>query len=176
MTSFGPVVIEEAIGSACDIQDLDGYLHLLAFDLHSPQRSDGYRTAPLTVSNPCSFERWFRIRFEPPFTYVYGLKFWVANLALPAGWQLQWGVASDYSTPVGSVSSIATQDLPTSEPVLANFAVKPVLDLGGIARSPWVVLQARLVGAVAPGPAMVDYGPEVDTPVLIEYHLDWSEG
>lgn len=174
--TFGAAVVEEAIGADCDRLDLDGYLHLLAADIHSPQQPDGYRAAPLSAGRPCSFERWFRVRFEPPFTYIYALSFWVPNLTLPAGWVMTWGVSEEYQPPSQAASSIAVQDVPTGEPEVPNFAIRPLPDGSGIAHSPWAVLQARLVGDVEAGPAIVEHGPEVDLPVLIDYHLDWSEG
>jgi hypothetical protein len=176
VTGFGLAFVEEAVGASCDLRVLDGYLHLLAADLHSVQQDGGYRTAPLSSTRPCGYERWFRVHFDPPFTYIYALKFWVPNLALPAGWQIGWGVAADYQQPTNAPSSIAVHDLPTSEPEAANFAVRSMPDDDGVGHSPWAVLQARLVGEVPAGAAMVERGPESEVPVLIEYHLDWSEG
>lgn len=176
MTAFGLALVEEATGASCDRLDLDGYLHLLAADMHTSPRDDGYRSAPLTAAHPCSYERWFRVRFEPPFTYIYGLRFWAPNLMLPSGWQISWGTSEEYRQPTRAPSSVAVQDVPTSEPDAVNFAVRPLPGEDGIAYSPWAVLQARLVGDVPAGPAIVEHGPELDVPVLIVYHLDWSEG
>lgn len=169
-------VVEEAVGPTQDIQTPVGYLHLLSTDHHTVAAVDGYMSAPLNEQQPNSYERWIRVRFEQPFSYITGLRFWAPNLVIPDGWSLLWGLSDTYHQPTNAVSSIAVHDVPTSDPGAPNCGPAPIGT--GTRYSAWIVLQARVTdfSKIEAGPMMSDHGTEAETPISIEYRLEWSEG
>lgn len=173
---IGAAAVEEAVGSTQVIQTLVGYLHMLADDRHTIAGAQGYRTALLDQARPISYERWIRVRFDPPFRFISGLRFWTPNLIIPDGWSLLWGTTDTYREPVNTISSIAVDEVPTSDPGAPNCGPAPTGT--GTQHSSWIVLQARIVdfAKVEAGPMMIDHGAEADTPIAIEYRLEWSEG
>lgn len=170
-------VVQEAIGPVMDISEPSGYVHLLSLDEHSIQDPLGYQAAVLTVRKPYSFERWIRVAFSGTDPYVVqSIKFWANNLALPAGWDVRFGISDTYRAPSRAASSIATLPVPTIPPSGPN--VSGLLMNGpGTNYSPWVVIQAHVTdfGAVQSGSLLGQTGTEVIVPTMIHYHFGWNE-
>lgn len=151
------------------------HLHLLELDVFSggPRDfGDHAIRADISGAPTYSMERWFRWRFEPPFTQVEDFYFWTPGLVVPQGWTLRYGTTPEFALPVNAPSSIAVLELPTSKPAAPNAGGVPPLDGTETRYSDWIVLQASVNADASIGPML---GFEGNDPVAIEYRLDWTE-
>ena len=168
-----PVLLERLITG--DEQETD-YLHVLGVDSYSGDPLDFARKGirvDVGGAPTFSYERWFRFKFDWPFTFVRDFHFYAPNLVVPSGWTFLWGQAETFSSPGRNQSIIATLPLPTTkteEPNLGPFGEQ----LGDQERfTNWIVLQASVNGDQQPGPMMGFAGPA--EPVYIDYRLEWTE-
>lgn len=95
-----------------------------------------------------SYERWIRLRFDPPIGGVSALKFWCDNYAPNPGWTVLWGMADIYQRPSGTASSYARAAIPTSVPANDN-AGRYMSKSGMSVYSGWIILQASWTGGDA---------------------------
>lgn len=154
------------------------HVHLLGADEFSrdPLTFAGFPIAPKASGAPTySYERWFRMRFNPPFVQVFDLRFWTPGLVLPPGWSLLWGPSQTFHTPKDSASAIAVNPLPTDRPEEPNISIEePLLGGEGEPRhSPWIVLQAMVSGDADVGP-MLGFTAE-GAPEAVDYRFEWTE-
>lgn len=152
-----------------------GHLHVLRSDVFSGSARNyaNYAIRPDASGAPTySMERWFRWRFEPPFTQIEDVYFWTPGLEVPEGWTLLYGTVEEFSPPSNAPSSIAVHELPTSKPTAPNAGGVPPLQGTETRYSKWIVLQASADADAEVGPML---GFEDEDPVGIEYRLDWTE-
>lgn len=172
------MTVEEAVGPDMDLVDLDVYLFLLSLDEHSNQNPNGFEDAVLRGSNPRSYERWVRMRFDSSFGRVGLFRFWAQSLFVPPGWALKFGSTPTYATPTDAVSSIATTNVPITPPATANCGGMPSFEPGtGTEYSEWIVIQAVITdfSLVNPGPMIASTGTEFVTPTFIAFDFSWYE-
>lgn len=86
-------------------------------------------TYPITAGNN-SFEKWIDMRFTGTANQVDNLKVWISAGTLDAEADLKtncreatYGGAETYATPTITTSTVADQDMPTSEPTGANLGI-----------------------------------------------------
>jgi len=86
-------------------------------------------TYPITAGLN-AFEKWEKMRFTGTANKVDNLKVWISAGTLDAEADLKtnareasYGGAETYATPTITTSSVATQDMPTSEPSGANLGI-----------------------------------------------------
>lgn len=156
-------------------------VHLLSADTNSRQNVYGYTDAALRLVDQdtaaYTYERWIRVRFDPPYNTVRQFRFWVGNTAfIPEGWQVLWGSALTYQSPINTPSAIATTPVPTTDPgAAANAGGLQRVTGTGTNYTNWIVLQAmvdptKVKGA---GPAL-GFNQE-GTIIPIEFHIAWIE-
>jgi hypothetical protein len=174
-STYANVVVQEAIGSTMDLLSIQTYVHLYTVDAHSSQVPTGYADYPLH-SGGYTYERWFRVQFNPPFDAVYGFRFWTDNYAPGPGWTVLWGTSTTYQTPVITPSSIAVSALPTTDPgpAMPNCGGHTRLPGTGTQYSDWIVVQATA------DPAQASVGPvlgftEEGTLIPITFNINWIE-
>lgn len=190
--SYAKVTVEEAVKQVQDTITVQTYVHLLGTDAHSTQTLLGYTLSPLRLQannsvDPITgdqvpgapgytFERWFRIRFDPPFNAVYGMRFWVPNYKPVVGWSVSWGTSPTYQTPVGTQSAIATNDLPTTDPgpAMPNISGYQRLPGTGTQYSDWIVVQATADPALAGVGPILGFTAE-GTLIPITFNINWIE-
>lgn len=119
-----------------------------------------------------SYERWLRLRFQPPFTYVYDFFFWTPDLVVPDNWAIRYGTSQEPVTATNAPSSIAVNPLPTSKPEEPNIGGVIPLDGTGLRYSDWIVLQASVNGDASFGPMLGFTGNE---PASVRWRFDWTE-
>lgn len=130
----------------------------------------------------------FRLRLEPPFTYVHSAQLWFDPFPIPTGWDLRVSVhasdnpsasvpgrpITDFMTPVGLdvlpapfnlMPGYSTLDYPA-----ASCANTPE---SGTFHSPFVHLWARANRDAAPGPVL-GYNPD-GSPKPMPVHITWVE-
>lgn len=181
------VTIEEAIGATQDTVTVANYVHLLAVDAHSEQSLYGYTEGALSETftqtgdnNPepvqRSYERWFRIRFDPPFNSVWAMRFYVPTFQETPGWTISFGTSSTYQTPVSTPSAIAVLSLPTTDPgpLLPNCGGYVRLPGTGTQYSDWIVMQASVDPSVATSGPIFGFTIE-GTLIPIQYVVNWIE-
>jgi hypothetical protein len=189
--ALATVTIEEAIRSPIDLLTIQTYVHLLGTDAHSTQTLLGYTLSPLRIAastvDPVTgdgippgpnqtFERWFRVKFVPPFNAVYGIRIWSPNYLPLPGWSVLFGTSTTYQTPTGAVSSIAVNPLPTTDPgpAMPNCGGYQRLPGTGMQYSDWIVMQATA------DPALAGVGPiqgftAEGTLIPITFDINWIE-
>lgn len=191
--TYATVTAEEAIGPDQNTLTITGgYVHLLGTDAHSSQELLGYTKSPLrfvpltNISTPDdaavaptpeqTYERWFRIRFDPPFNAVYGIRFWVPNYLPVPGWTILWGSSSTYQAPVSTPSAIAVNDLPTTDPgpAMPNCGGYQRLPGTGTQYSDWIVVQATAEPDVAGVGPVLGFTAE-GTLIPITFNINWIE-
>lgn len=169
--------LEEAIGPPPGQLQAATSVHMLAQDAFSTPGATGYAAGPLQVhadgSPTWSMERWLRIAFEPPFTEIRDVYFWLPGLVVTPGWSLALGTTTTYRQPTSSPSTIATQAAPTTKPTEPNAGGRPALTGPDERYSDWIVLQASATGDAPPGP-MLGFNPD-GSPKPLQYRLDWIE-
>lgn len=168
------VEVLEAVGATQDTLSVH-IVHLLPADVHS---GSSPTSAPLLLngaSQVYSFERWVRLRMNPPFTSLQDFRFWVPDYTTERGWMLTWGTSPVYQTPVNTPSSIATSPLPTTDPGGAHPNLNPsaVFQGTGTQYSDWIVVQASVDSSASVGP-LLGFNPD-NSPVEIEYMFAWTE-
>lgn len=152
------------------------FLHLIEIDEFS---NDPYGFADHAIRTGMSgaptysMERWFRWRFEQPFSHISDIYFWTPGLVVPEGWTVKYGTSENFAQPTNAPSSIATLELPTSKPEAPNAGGVPPLEGTETRYSDWIVLQASVNSDAAIGP-MLGFDND-DAPVAVEYRLDWTE-
>lgn len=171
------ITLQEAVGAGEDIETIGQYVNLLSVDAHSNQSLYGYTAGVLTGSGTVySYERWIRVRFDPPFNAVWAMRFYVPNYASEPGWTLNFGTSTTYQQPVNTGSAIAIVPVPTTDPgpTLPNCGGYTRLPGTGTQYSDWIVMQASVDTSVAtPGPVL---GFTVEgTLNPIQYVVNWIE-
>lgn len=181
------VSLQEAIGAGPTIRALtssEQYLHLQAISsLSEAATATSYLDAPMqshgeTSGTLYTFEKWIRVRFDPPFNTVSRFRFWTPNLdpavLAAAGRSVQWGSTDSYRPPMNSPSTIAVNPILTADPVSPNCGGEQHLEGTQTRYSDWIVLQAcAQLGVADPGPALgYDSSNE---PVQIAFAFAWSE-
>lgn len=191
--TYAQVSVEEAIGPDQNTFVItQGYVHLLGTDAHSNQTLLGYTKSPLrfvplvntadpdssasTTTPEQTFERWFRVRFDPPFNAIWGIRFWVPNYAPVPGWNILWGSTDTYQTPVDTPSAIAVNDLPTTDPgpAMPNCGGYHRLPGTGTQYSDWIVVQATADPDVAGVGPVLGFTAE-GTLIPITFNINWIE-
>lgn len=179
--TYPAIALQEAVGASQDTIIVVENLNLLTVDAHSNSDSDvfAYLRAPVIYSAGIhTYERWIRLRFAEPFNTVQSVRFWSPTdlTRLNTGWDIRWGVTDTYETPVATTSSIATNELPTSDPGIATYDLLdvPAVDGNGTRYSKWLVIQASLSAPTNPG-AMLGFTPENSQPVPLELAFAWLE-
>lgn len=176
---YATVNVEERTGDNTS-SDIEQFVHLMARDMHSPQIAYGYAEGAMNDTGSgvlYTYERWIRIRFDPKFNTVKGFRFWAPNMtALPDGWTVNYGTATEFQTPANTESSIAVTPVPTSDPGSAspNAGGEARLAGTGTQYSDWIVLQASVdTAVVGPGPVL-GFSTE-GTLIPIEFCFVWTE-
>ena len=177
------VTLEETIGSSPGVTSMvtGSVVHLLAVDLNSRQNLYAYADYPLrpvdSTTPAYSYERWIRVRFDPPYNTVRQFRFWLGNIdPIPNGWQILWGAAVSYQTPVNTQSAIATSPVPTTDPGASpNIGGTTRLAGTGTNYTEWIVLQAVADPAVIAGPGPAMGFDQEGTLIPFEFHVAWIE-
>lgn len=174
-TEHADVFVHEATGNTGTTVTVDDQLSLLATDTPSVN-SDDFAASPLSVSQVRSVERWINLTFEGGYNAIRNLRVWSAD-AIPTGWRIRYGITDSYTTPTVAPSTVATTDLPTSDP---GFTAPGLLS-GNLAVGPddrtsrWLVLQATAdPSTVAPGP-IGGYIAESNDPGALQLRFAWTE-
>lgn len=169
----------EAVGPTGDVQASTGYVHLLATDEHSPQDPYGYVTQTLNSTGSgiaYTYERWVRVEFSGSFNTLRSFRFWVPNLKPVTGWTFKYGTTTTYQAPVNTASSVATLQVPTSDPGSSapNAGGAQRLFGTGLFYSDWIVMQASAdLSVVGPGPVL---GFSVEATLIeIDFRFNWTE-
>jgi hypothetical protein len=175
------IAVEEDTAPVADPQILDQYVNILGADVHSAGEI-GFAFAPLGPASSgtvYSYERWIRLRFQPPFNTVYAIRVWAPEVTLADGWTLTFGTTDTYATPVTTASTIATDALPDSDPGLddANLIGADRLDGSGTddQYSLWLVLQLAVDTEVAEGGQPVGYLAESSRPLPLKLQFAWVD-
>lgn len=141
-----PAIVDvvEAVGYGPDSETVTTEINLLADDMHTVSAYASTSKIPVKADGSLAYsaERWIRLRFMPPFGTATHIRFWIPNYNPNPGWQLYWGLATDYQKPLASdPSSIAIYPVPVLEPTTANVSDE-LLTGNEVQYSPWIVLQA----------------------------------
>lgn len=157
---------QEAVASYLHVLEIDAFsAGALNYGIHAIR-------ADISGAPTYSMERWFRWRFEQPFTYIADVLFWTPGLTVPQGWTLLYGTSETFVQPTNAPSSIAVSALPMTKPVSPNVGGVPPMDGTETRYSDWIVLQASVNADADIGPMLGFMGND---PVNIEYRLDWTE-
>lgn len=114
-----------------------------------------YADYPITAGNN-SYEVWLRGHWTGTFNKIDNLQFWMSTDFSPnTGLTVKWagnGVTT-YSTPTNSTSTIATENVPTSDPGTANVSIGGSLsgELTSAGYSDYIVLQLQTTTDAAAG-------------------------
>lgn len=112
-----------------------------------------YTSYPITAGNN-SYEAFLRGRWTGTFNSITNLQFWNSAGGPDTGVSLKWkGTVTGYTTPTTAVSTVATADVPTSDPGTANVTIGG--DLGGeltaAGYSDYVVMQMQTTTGASAG-------------------------
>lgn len=113
-----------------------------------------YSTNPI-VAGENSYEVFLRAKFGGTFNTVDNLQFWMSTDFSPnTGLTVKWeGDSVTYATPVATASSIATTNVPTSDPGTANVSIGSSLagELTSAGYSDYICLQLQTTTSAAAG-------------------------
>lgn len=114
-----------------------------------------YSSNPITAGNN-SYEVWIRAHFTGTFNQVDNLQFWMStNFSPSTGLTVKWkgNNQTSYVTPVTTTSSVATSNVPTSDPGTANVSIGGSLsgNLTAAGYSDYIVLQLQTTTSAAAG-------------------------
>lgn len=115
----------------------------------------GNYTSNPVVAGENSYEVFLRAHFTGTFNKIDNLQFWMSTNFSPAtGLAVKWeGDSVTYATPVATTSSIATTNVPTSDPGTANVSIGGSLagNLSSSGYSDYIVLQLQTTTSAAAG-------------------------
>jgi len=107
------------------------------------------------VAGENSYEKWIKGDFSGSFTTIDNIKFWKSAGSYVTGETIKWKGAgqTSYSQPTDNTSTIATEDLPTSEPSEANVSIggSTTGNLSAAGKTDFIVLQKQISTAASPG-------------------------
>jgi len=123
-------LIDERNGAPAGVEEQD-VANINMGNNDSPELTPA--TYPVTAGLN-AFEKWEKMRFTGTANKVNNLKVWISAGTLHAEADLKtnarestYGGAESYATPTITTSTVADQDMPTSEPSGANLGISGIL-------------------------------------------------
>lgn len=147
-------------GAGATVVDLGSSGNLANFKDIDDATAANYSSNPITASDTAdqgrSYEVWLRAHFTGTFNKVDNLQFWMSTDFSPnTGLTVKWkgNNAGSYATPVKTDSTVATSNVPTSDPGTANVSIGTSLsgNLTAAGYSDYIVLQLDVASTAASG-------------------------
>ena len=124
--------------------------------LDSLTSASDYTSYPVTAGT-ASYEVWLRGKFTGTFNTIDNLQFWKSAGGPDTGITIKWdgegNADADYATPVSSNSTLATANIPTSDPGTSNVTIADALtgSLVATGYGDYIVLQIQTTTGAAAG-------------------------